>query len=799
MKVSQQWLRQWVPLTLDAQTMADQLTMAGLEVDSVERVAGSFSGVIVARVVSVEPHPDAGRLSVCEVDIGTSAGLQVVCGAPNVAVDQKVAFARVGAVLPGDFRISQTELRGVASNGMICAESELGLVEEKSPGIWVLPADAPVGEDLRDWLQLDDATLDIDLTPNRGDCLSVAGLARELGVLNRHPVSVPEIADVPAVTSTAFDVSVSASRGCPRYAARVIEDIDISVDTPLWMVERLRRSGIRSIDPVVDVTNHVMLELGQPMHAFDLEQLDQHIDVRMAEPGEELILLDGQTVELREDTLLITDASGPIAIAGVMGGQRSAVGRQTRHVVLESAFFAPLGAAGQARSYGLHTDASHRFERGVDPALQLQAIERATRLLIDICGGQPGPVVEIASPDHLPATRQVTLDSTRASRLLGSALGHDEIVDILTRLGMSLNELMSGHWEVEIPSWRFDIGLDVDLIEELARIHGYNRFPSRAPQARMAPKAIPEQRLSLDRLRDQLVAAGYQEAITYSFISREQQALLTPESQAPELANPISSDMAVMRSSLWPGLIRALQHNLNRQQTRIRLFEMGQVFQGDLDSLQQYSTLAGVICGPREPEGWLSHREHVDFFDLKGDVESLIALGGDPAAWRFEAAEHPVLHPGQSARLLHHERPVGWLGALHPRVRERLDIRVGVLVFEIELEAIQQAALPVFTPLSRYPEVRRDLALIVNEQLPVDELLTLIRRHGGEHLRELRLFDVYQGSGVESGYKSIALGLTWQHASRTLTDEEINHLVDAIVNEASNRFGATLRGQGGSA
>ncbi|OHV11985.1 phenylalanine--tRNA ligase subunit beta [Kushneria phosphatilytica] len=799
MKVSQQWLRQWLPLTLDAQAMADQLTMAGLEVDSIEQVAGAFSGVVVAQVVSIQPHPDANRLSVCQVDIGAAENLQVVCGAPNVAVNQKVAFARTGAVLPGDFRISRTTLRGVESNGMICAESELGLVDEKSPGIWVLPSDAPVGEDLRSWLQLDDAMVDIDLTPNRGDCLSVAGLARELGVLNRQAVSFPEISDVPAETSTAFDVSVSASRACPRYAARVIEHIDVTAETPLWMKERLRRSGVRSIDPVVDVTNYVMLELGQPMHAFDLDQLDQHIDVRMAQAGEELTLLDGQTIELHEETLLITDASGPIAIAGIMGGERSGVGRQTRHVVLESAFFAPLSVAGRARSYGLHTDASHRFERGVDPALQLLALERATRLLMDICGGQPGPVVEIASPDYLPTTQQVTLDSARVTRLLGSPLGNDEIVDILTRLGMSLNELMNGHWQVEVPSWRFDISQDVDLIEELARVHGYNRFSSRAPQARMVPKRLHEERLPLDRLRHHLVAAGYQEAITYSFISREQQALLTPDTQAPELANPISSDMAVMRSSLWPGLLRAIQHNLNRQQTRVRLFEIGQVFQGDIESLKQYSTLAGAICGSRESEGWLSGRESVDFYDLKGDVEALISLGGQPSAWRFEATEHPVLHPGQSAQIFYRERPVGWLGALHPRICEELDIRMGVFVFEVELEAIRQAALPMFSPLSRYPEVRRDLAMIVSEHLPVAELLALVREYGGEHLRELRLFDVYQGAGVETGYKSIALGLTWQHASRTLTDEEINHLVDAIVNEASNRFGATLRGQGESA
>jgi phenylalanyl-tRNA synthetase beta chain len=798
MKFSEQWLREWVSPQLATQALADQITMAGLEVDAVEPVAAAFDGVVVAEVVEKVQHPDADKLSVCRVDDGSGEPVQVVCGAPNVAVGQKVPFARVGAVLPGDattngFKIKKAKLRGQESRGMICSASELGLEEETSQGILELPASAPVGEDFRAWLGLDDHTIEVDLTPNRGDCLSVKGMAREVGVLNRLPVAGPVMAPVAATHDETFPVRVEDPEHCPRYIGRLIKGVDVTAETPLWMVERLRRSGIRSIDPVVDVTNYVMVELGQPLHAFDRANLHGAVIVRLAREGERLVLLDGQEVTLADGTLVIADERGPLAIAGVMGGEHSGVSPETRDIFLESAFFAPLAVAGQARGYGLHTDASHRFERGVDPELAREAAERATALLVEITGGEPGPLVEAASHAHLPGERQVRLRAARLEQALGKALPAEEVAEILERLGMTVERTAEG-WLVWAPSWRFDIAIEEDLIEEVARIHGYNRLPVRRPQARLALRPDHEARTPQGRLRRQMVARGYQEAVTYSFVAPELQKALLPEAVSPVLANPISADLSVMRASLFPGLVRALIHNLNRQQTRVRLFETGLIFRGDLDALQQLPMLGALVCGTREPEGWAASREAVDFFDLKGDLESLLAMSGEPDAWRFEPAEHPALHPGQCARVLHRGEEAGWIGTLHPAVRAQLGLKVDAVLFEVRLDALTHGRVPAFTPLSRFPEVRRDLAFLVDEDLPVQALLDTLRGQAGEWLTECRLFDVYQGKGVPEGRKSVALGLTWQHPSRTLNDEEINQLVDAIVTESRQHLGAELRG-----
>jgi phenylalanyl-tRNA synthetase beta chain len=793
MKFSEQWLREWVSPELNTQQLADQVTMAGLEVDGIEPVAGEFTGVVVAEVKDKQPHPEADRLNVCQVDDGSGELVQVVCGAPNVAAGQKVLFAQVGAKLPGDFKIRKAKLRGVESRGMICGASELGLEAEASDGIMVLAADAPVGRDARDFLNLDDNAIEVDLTPNRGDCLSVKGLAREVGVLNRLAVTAPSIESVAAQIDDTFPVTVSAPQACPRYLGRVVRDVNVAATTPLWLEERLRRSGIRSIDPVVDVTNYVLLELGQPMHAFDLACLNGGIEVRMAAAEEPLTLLDGQEVALRDDTLVIADEKGPLAIAGVMGGEGSGVNGETRDIFFESAFFAPLSVAGKARSYGLHTDSSHRFERGVDAQLQRDAIERATALLLEITGGKPGPIIEVASDAALPKAAVVSLSGASVERTLGMALPDAEIVEILERLGMQVVADGESQWQVTVPSWRFDVSIEADLIEELARIHGYNNLPVSRPNARLAPAVANETTQPLTSLRRQLVARGYQEAISYSFVAPELQKTLDPHGVAPALANPISSDMAVMRSSLLPGLVKALSHNLNRQQSRVRLFETGLVFRGELDSLEQTPMIGGLITGARLPEGWNGGRDKVDFFDLKGDVEALLALGGNLDAWRFEAAEHPALHPGQSAQLFFNGEPAGWMGALHPAARAELGLKVEVFVFEITLAAACAGRLPRFAPLSKYPEVRRDLAFVVEEGVHVQSLLDAIRSQAGEWLTDLRLFDVYQGQGVADGHKSLALGLTWQHPSRTLNDEEINQLVDAIVADGHTRFGAALR------
>lgn len=793
MKFSEQWLREWVSPQLNTQAIADQITMAGLEVDAVEAVAAAFSGVVVAEVLSKEKHPDADKLNVCTVNDGSGDPVQVVCGASNVEVGQKIPFAQVGGVLPGDFKIKKAKLRGVESRGMICSASELGLEEETSPGIMVLPATATIGVDFREFMNLNDMTIEVDLTPNRGDCLSIKGLAREVGVLNRLPVNGPDIKAVVAEIEDTFAIKLEAPQQCPRYMGRIIKGVNVKAETPLWMVERLRRSGVRSIDPVVDVTNYVMLELGQPLHAFDRDNLEGGMLIRLANPGERLTLLDGSDIALRPETLVIADHKGPLAMAGIMGGENSGVNANTQTIFLESAYFTPLAIAGQARSYGLHTDASHRFERGVDPGLTPAAVERATQLLIEICGGQAGPVVEALSDDDMPKERVIFLRSDRLEKALSKALEAADVTDILQRLGLDVSVQEDG-WKVIAASWRFDLSIEEDLIEEVARVHGYNNLPVRRPAARLALRSADEAKLTQARLRRQMVARGFQEAITYSFVAPELQAAILPDAVTPVLANPISADLSVMRASLFPGLVRAMEYNLNRQQTRVRLFETGLVFNGELDALSQVPMLGALVCGGREAEGWSGAKERVDFYDLKGDLESILSMGGDAEAWRFEPAEHPALHPGQSAQLLHNGEPAGWIGTMHPQVRATLGLKMDAVLFEVRLDALTQGQIPAFAPLSRFPEVRRDLAFILNDTTPVQALLDCAKQQAGEYLQDIKLFDVYAGKGVAEGYKSIALGLTWQHPSRTLNDEEINQLVDSIVTQVRVKLDAELRG-----
>lgn len=791
MKFSEQWLRTWVAPQVSRDELVARLSMAGLEVDSVTPAAGEFSGVVVGEILAADQHPDADKLRVCQVSNG-SESFQVVCGAPNARVGIKIPFAMIGAELPGDFKIKKAKLRGVESFGMLCSAAELQ-ISEANEGLLELAADAPVGEDIRRYLNLDDASIEVDLTPNRGDCLSLAGLAREVGALYDVPVSRPAIAAVPAVHDEVRNVEVQVPKACPRYLGRVIRNVDLSRPTPLWMVERLRRSDVRAIDPAVDVTNYVMLELGQPMHAFDLAQIKGGIRVRLAEAGEKLVLLDGQEVELRPDTLVIADHERALAIAGVMGGEHSGVAAGTRDLFLESAFFDTIAIAGKARSYGLHTDSSHRFERGVDSQLAREAMERATALLLEIVGGEPGPVVEIASQADLPKVAPVTLRVERIAQMLGLELPVAEVERLLTALGLSVVASGAGQWQVEIPSHRFDLSIEVDLIEELARLYGYNRLPVRYPQARLAPQPQSETRAELGQLRRLLVARGYQEAVTFSFIDPKWFELFHPGVQPLTLANPISADLAAMRASLWPGLVKALQHNLNRQQTRVRLFESGLRFVGQLDGLKQEAMLAGVICGSRQLEGWANGREEVDFYDLKADVEALLGYAGAGSAFSFAAAEHPALHPGQAARIERDGQLVGYLGALHPELAKALDLEQPVFLFELVLAEVAAGRLPQFRELSRFPEVRRDLALLVGRAVPAQSLLDEIRAQAGEYLTDLRLFDVYQGKGIDPLSKSVAVGLTWQHPSRTLNDEEVNENLQRVMASLGERFQATLR------
>ncbi|WP_458130608.1 phenylalanine--tRNA ligase subunit beta [Pseudomonas sp. R3-41] len=791
MKFSEQWLRGWVSPQVSQDELVARLSMAGLEVDSVTPAAGAFSGVVVGEVLGTEQHPDADKLRVCQVSNGAET-FQVVCGAPNVRPGLKIPFAMIGAELPGDFKIKKAKLRGVESNGMLCSQAELQ-IGEGNDGLMELPADAPVGQDIREYLGLDDASIEVDLTPNRGDCLSLAGLAREVGALYAAPVTRPSVATVPAVHDEVRSIEVLAPAACPRYLGRVIRNVDLSKPTPLWMVERLRRADVRSIDAAVDITNYVMLELGQPLHAFDLAEINGGIRVRMAEEGEKLVLLDGQEVTLRSDTLVIADHARALAIAGVMGGEHSGVSATTRDVFLESAFFDQIAVAGKARSYGLHTDASHRYERGVDWQLAREAMERATGLLLDITGGEAGPVIETVSEQHLPKITPITLRAQRITQMLGMEMDSAEVERLLSALGLNISADGAGQWRVEVPSHRFDISLEVDLIEELARLYGYNRLPVRYPQARLAPQAKAEARSDLPELRRLLVARGYQEAITYSFIDPRQFELFSPGVEPLLLANPISNDMAAMRSSLWPGLVKSLQHNLNRQQDRVRLFESGLRFVGQLEGLKQEPMLAGVVCGSRLPEGWAQGRDVVDFFDVKADVEAVLGFAGALDAFTFVPGKHPALHPGQTARIERDGREVGYVGAIHPELSKTLGLDRPVFVFELVLAEVAQGKMPKFQELSRFPEVRRDLALLADREVASSAVLEVIRENAGEWLTDLRLFDVYQGKGIDPHRKSLAVGLTWQHPSRTLNDDEVNTATQNILTSLETRLNATLR------
>ncbi|WP_191603169.1 phenylalanine--tRNA ligase subunit beta [Marinomonas algicola] len=794
MKFSENWLREWVNPAISSDELMAQITMAGLEVDEVSGVANEFLGVVVAEIIDAEPHPNADKLRVCKVSDGIDV-YQVVCGAPNARAGIKVAFAKIGAVLGADFKIKKAKLRQVESMGMLCSAAELGLSEEND-GIIELASDAPLGEDLRQYLDLNDVIIDVDLTPNRSDCLSIAGLAREVGVLNEldtTPIAVsehkPDIEDV-------FPVKVETPSACPRYLGRVIKGVDLSVSTPLWMVEKLRRSGIRSIDPIVDITNYVMIELGQPMHAFDLEQLSGSIVVRMAQESEKILLLDGQEITLRQDTLVIADETRPLAIAGVMGGEGSGVSEGTKNIFLESAFFAPLALAGKARSYGLHTDSSHRFERGVDSQLQNEAIERATALIVSITGGQVGPVVGVVDEPELPQLNTVTLRRKKLDQYLAVSVDTAIVTTILQRLGLNVTEVTDQHWVVQSASHRFDIAIEADLIEEVARVYGYDNLPSSMPAASIDFSSVEEAKTPLQTLRSTLVAYGYQEAVTYSFIDPVVSQQFYPEIEAIKLENPISVDMGVMRPGIIPGLVKAYLHNQNRQQSRVRLFETGRRFIGSVEALSemdQQERLSGLIAGAASPESWCHASEKVDFYDLKAHLDALFALNSGESP-EYRQTQQVYLHPGRSAEVLVGGEVIGVIGQLHPQLSKTLGCNQDVYVFDVSLDVVLNGKLPRYQPISKFPEVRRDLALLVDKETVAKSLQEVILSVAGDGFKEVHIFDVYQGQGIDESKKSIALGLTWQHPSHTLSDEEINNSLDIIVSELNSKLGAVIRG-----
>jgi phenylalanyl-tRNA synthetase beta chain len=790
MKISETWLRSYVNPPLDTAALVAQITMAGLEVDSVEAAAAMFSGVVVGEVLEMEKHPDADKLRVCRVNVGEAEPLQIVCGAANVRVGLKIPTALIGAVLPEDFKIKKSKLRGVESFGMLCSEKELGLAADAN-GLMELPNDALVGLDIRDYLSLNDSIIEVDLTPNRADCLSVEGIAREVAVLNEMDWS-PNLGLNAAIDhAESLTVTVLAPEACPRYLGRLIKGVNPQAETPLWMQERLRRSGVRSLGAVIDVTNYVLIELGQPLHAFDAAKLTGGITVRYALADENLALLNGQTIKLDTEALVIADDQQALALAGVMGGSESAVSDSTLDVFLECAFFTPLTIAGKARQYGLHTDSSHRFERGVDFTLQARAIERATQLIVDIAGGSVGAITEVTTQATLPKRDAVLLRKQRLEKTLGIAIADERVVAIFQRLGLSVATEADG-WRVTPTGSRFDIAIEADLIEEIARIVGYNNLPNSSLLMRSQLGLATESVLELDRVKDLFVDRGYQEAITYSFVDEEIQKTIAPNDEVVRLKNPISADMAVMRTTLWCGLIKAALHNTNRQQTRVRLFETGLRFVQKNGETQQEKMLAGLALGSVYSEQWGEKTRKVDFFDVKADVEALFGLTGGEV--QFVPAEQTALHPYQTAEILNKDgQSLGWIGMLHPNLEKQLGFDSQVFLFELAQDLVLNKTSAKFKSLSKYPSVRRDLALLVNDDITANQIIDCIKNCNESTLQDIVIFDIYRGKGVAEGYKSVALSIILQNDTQTLTDLQIDAIFSTLLDTLSRNTGAKLR------
>ncbi len=789
MKFSEQWLRSWVNPSLDAAEVAEQLTMLGLEVDSIDAAASFPHTIVVGEILEAAPHPNADKLRVCRVSGGDDETLNIVCGAPNAREGIKVPLALVGTSMPNGMQIKAAKLRGEPSHGMLCSARELGLSED-AQGLMELADDAPVGTSLIEYLGLEDHIIDIDLTPNRGDCNAIRGIAHDLAAATATPVTAIECAPVAVSVDDQVPVEIAPGCGCARYAARVVKGIDPSASTPLWMTERLRRSGIRAIHPVVDVTNYVMLELGQPMHGFDLATIQGGIRVRNATAGEVLTLLDGRDMTLDAQTLLICDHAAPIAMAGIMGGEHSGVGDATVDILLESALFVPDAIIGRLRQYNTHTDSGYRYERGVDAELQVPALERATALLQAIAGGQAGPVVVAEQAGMARVAPTIALSQEQLARRLGCTVPAERVAQIFSSLGCDCQSSESG-WNVTAPSWRYDLNIPDDLVEEIARVYGYTALPKHYAMPSPAMAAAPEEQVSMARLRETLVARGYQEAVTYSFVDASLQHDLSGGAEAVELANPISSDLAVMRTSLWPGLLRAVQHNTARQQPDARFFESGLRFVLQSNDIQQEPVIAGASTGRFDGEGWWAQRD-VDIFDAKADLMALTALATD-ATWHYVAAEHPALHPGRSARIVCDGEAVGWVGELHPQWQAKLGIAATQL-FELALAPLRRRQRAAATPVSRYPATRRDLAVVVDEQVSASALLTTVRESASAApLVDARLFDLYQGEGIPAGKKSVALGLSFQSLEGTLGDEEIDRVAEQVLTALTDAHGAQLR------
>ena len=790
MQISEAWLRELVNPSVTTEELVEQLTMAGLEVDSVTPAAAEFSGVVVGEVMAMEQHSNADKLRVCQVAVGEAEPLQIVCGASNVRVGLKIPAALVGAVLPGDFKIKKSKLRGELSMGMLCSEKELGLAAD-ADGLMELFADAPVGTDIREYLALNDSIIELDLTPNRADCLSVEGVAREVAVLNKMDWTAVEFTSAEVTHDSVVEIKVNAKEACPRYLGRLIKGVNPKAETPLWMQERLRRSGLRSLGPLVDVTNYVLLELGQPLHAFDAEKLTGAITVRVGEKNEELTLLNDQTIKLDGDALVIADDKQALALAGVMGGEDTSVTDETKDIFLECAFFTPITIAGKARQFGLHTDSSHRFERGVDFTLQQRAIERATQLIVDITGGTVGPISEVTTTDTLPQRQPVKLRQKRIEKVLGISMANEQVSAIFEGLGMQVETLVEG-WNITPPGCRFDIVIEADLLEEIGRIYGYNNLPNSSLLMRSELGKAEEAVLPIARAEDLLVDKGYQEAITYSFVDEEIQKAVAPDDEYIRLKNPISSELSVMRTTLWCGLLNAALYNTKRQQNRVRLFESGLRFISENNETVQQRMLSGLVLGTAYAEQWSEKSRKVDFFDLKGDLEALFHLSGCEV--QYKATKHPALHPGQSAEILNLDgEKIGLMGMLHPTLEKSVGFETPVFLFELDQELLFKKQIPKFEALSKFPSVRRDMALIVEEKVTAAEITDCIHNCKESVIKDILIFDIYRGEGVSDGYKSVALSLILQDCKQTLTDSEIDAIFSKVLETLNNNINAKLR------
>lgn len=788
MKFSHAWLQQFVEKSLNANTLAEKLTDAGLEVDSVEPAGAEFSGVVVGQIVEINKHPDADKLNICQVDVGQIEPLTIVCGAGNIYVGMKAPVAMIGAVLPGNFKIKKGKLRGQESFGMMCSEQELGILEQ-ADGLMDLPEDAPIGQDIRHYLELDDHCIEVDLTPNRADCLSVYGIAREVSALSKSGLKSLSVIKHKPHHDITRGIHIQAQEGCKRYFGAVIKGIDTQAKTPLWMQERLRRSGVRSISLAVDITNYVMLLTGQPMHAFDHNKVDGDITVRYAHEGEKITLLDDSEVMLQANTMVIADDKQALAIAGVMGGLSSSVTDETRDLFLESAFFEPIAVAGRARQYGLHTDSSHRFERGVDPELAEQAMHIAIDLILNIAGGELGTITQAVIAR--PANPVINMSFEKLNRVLGMAFEPDYVRSQLQALGMTIVAENDTHLQVQAPSYRFDIVIQEDLFEEIGRLYGYANIQEKMPSFKATKTKICEHTIPLHRFKSLLVDRGYHEAINYSFIDPKHDAYFFSQ-QGITLQNPISADLAVMRQSLIPGLLKAFKENVSRQQTRVRLFEAGVCFFPSEQGRQEHAKIGGLAFGTVNPQGW-SGAKIVDFYDVKADVQAMCDLAGLAVQWQV-CDDCAWLHPGQSAYVVLEGKRIGRVGVIHPEVMKFLQIKAKApIVYELDLVAISRKALPVFAPISKFPAVTRDIAVTVSADLPAQAIIDTVKSLALDTLRDIHLFDVYQGDNLPQGQKSLAFGVVFQDQTQTLSEAQMTEAMDGIIKTLAEKHQAVLR------